>query len=40
VVNKTTGKEYTFKSLPPFLMKLMDAGGLVKYTKKSLKEKS
>jgi len=37
VVNKNTSKEYTFKSLPPFLLKLMEAGGLVEYTKRSLK---
>jgi 3-isopropylmalate/(R)-2-methylmalate dehydratase small subunit len=38
VRNITTGKEYRFKSLPPFLMKLIDAGGLVGYVKQQLKK--
>jgi len=37
ILNKTSGKSYTFQKMPPFLMKLMDAGGLVKYTKKQMK---
>ena len=36
VFNKTTGEEYDFKPLPDFLLKLVEAGGLVEYTKKSL----
>jgi 3-isopropylmalate/(R)-2-methylmalate dehydratase small subunit len=38
VKNLRTGKEYTFKALPDFLLKLMEAGGLVEYTKKKLKK--
>jgi 3-isopropylmalate/(R)-2-methylmalate dehydratase small subunit len=34
---KTKDKTYGFKELPPFLLKLMDSGGLVAYTKKQLK---
>jgi 3-isopropylmalate/(R)-2-methylmalate dehydratase small subunit len=37
VVNKTKKKEYSFKPLPPFLLKLIEAGGLVPYVKKSLR---
>lgn len=38
VTNKTSGKSYTFKKMPPFLIKLMEAGGLVEYTKKQMKK--
>jgi 3-isopropylmalate/(R)-2-methylmalate dehydratase small subunit len=37
VKNLTSRKEYKFKSLPPFLIKLIDAGGLVGYVKQQLK---
>ena len=37
VTNKTTGKSAKFPPMPPFLKKLMDAGGLVEYTKKQMK---
>lgn len=36
VVNKTKKQEYSFKPLPPFLLKLIEAGGLVPYVRKSL----
>lgn len=38
ILNKTSGKSYTFQKMPPFLVKLMEAGGLVKYTKKQMKK--
>ena len=38
VRNLRTGKEYPFKALPDFLMNLMEAGGLVEYTKRKLKK--
>jgi 3-isopropylmalate/(R)-2-methylmalate dehydratase small subunit len=37
VTNKTTGEKAEFPPIPPFLKKLMNAGGLVEYTKKQLK---
>jgi 3-isopropylmalate/(R)-2-methylmalate dehydratase small subunit len=40
ILNKTSGKSYTFQKMPPFLVKLMEAGGLVEYTKKQMKAKS
>jgi 3-isopropylmalate/(R)-2-methylmalate dehydratase small subunit len=40
VRNLTTRKEYAFKSLPPFLIKLIDSGGLVGYVKQQLKTKN
>lgn len=36
VKNLTTGKKYTFKRLPNFLLKLLDCGGLIEYTKEEL----
>jgi len=36
VVNKTKKREYSFKPLPPFLLKLIEVGGLVPYVRKSL----
>jgi 3-isopropylmalate/(R)-2-methylmalate dehydratase small subunit len=38
VTNKTTGATVTFPPMPEFLKKLMDAGGLVEYTKKHLND--
>jgi len=37
VRNLTSGKEYPFKALPDFLLKLIEAGGLVEYTKKQIR---
>jgi len=37
VANKTTGDTADFPPTPPFLKKLVEAGGLVEYTKKQLK---
>lgn len=36
IVNKTNGAMAEFKKMPPFLIELMDAGGLVEYTKNKL----
>ena len=36
IVNLKTRKEYSFPSMPPFILKLVQAGGLVPYTKKQL----
>jgi len=38
VKNARTGKEYSFKALPDFLLKLMESGGLVEYTRNKLKK--
>ncbi len=37
VRNLNTGKENSFKPLPDFLLRLMESGGLVEYTRKRLK---
>ncbi len=37
VRNLSTGVEYEFPSMPSFLMKLVDSGGLVSYVKKQLR---
>jgi 3-isopropylmalate/(R)-2-methylmalate dehydratase small subunit len=39
IKNLSNGKEASFPPLPEFLQKLIDAGGLVEYTKKKLIEK-
>jgi 3-isopropylmalate/(R)-2-methylmalate dehydratase small subunit len=36
VRNLSTGREYSFKPLPAFLLNLMESGGLVEYTRKKL----
>jgi len=36
VSNESTGKEYQFKRYPPFVMKLVEKGGLIPYTKEML----
>ena len=36
LLNETTGKTYAFKSMPDFLIHLIDAGGLVCYVKDQL----
>lgn len=33
IVNNTTGKSYTFKAIPEFMQKLVNAGGLINYAK-------
>jgi 3-isopropylmalate/(R)-2-methylmalate dehydratase small subunit len=38
VTNKTSGRTATFPPMPPFLKKLVEAGGLVEYTKKQMKK--
>lgn len=38
VKNKRSGAKASFPPMPEFLQKLIDAGGLVKYTKSKLKE--
>jgi len=38
VRDPTTGKSWAFKPLPPFLMEIFSAGGLVSYTKRKLKD--
>ncbi len=38
VKNKKTGKKYSFKPLPDFLLRLMESGGLVEYTKRQLRK--
>ena len=38
VRNLKTGKTQTFKPLPPFLVNIFSAGGLVNYTKRKLKD--
>ncbi len=36
IKNLTTGKGYEFKPIPEFLLNLLESGGLVEYTKKSI----
>ena len=36
VINKTKGKEFTIVPLPPARQVIIDAGGLIAYTKKRL----
>jgi 3-isopropylmalate/(R)-2-methylmalate dehydratase small subunit len=38
VRNLSSSKEYGFKPLPPFILKLIDAGGLVGYVKQQLRK--
>ncbi|MFH0900285.1 MAG: 3-isopropylmalate dehydratase small subunit [Pseudomonadota bacterium] len=40
VINKTTGKEYPTVPLPPARQAIIDAGGLIPYTRKKLAESS
>jgi len=37
IINTKTGKEFKFKSMPPFLLNLIESGGLVPYVKSQLK---
>jgi 3-isopropylmalate/(R)-2-methylmalate dehydratase small subunit len=37
IMNKTTKKKYSFNPLPEFLQNLIEAGGLIEYTKGKLK---
>jgi 3-isopropylmalate/(R)-2-methylmalate dehydratase small subunit len=36
--NLTTGQQYQAEPYPPFMMEIMDAGGLVPYTQSRLKD--
>ena len=36
LVNETSGREYEFKGYPPFVMMLIEKGGLIPYTKEAL----
>lgn len=40
VINKTTGKKFAIEPLPPARQAIIDAGGLIAYTRKKLMEKS
>jgi len=40
VVNTSTGKEYKVTPLPPARQAIIDAGGLIAYTRKRLREKA
>ena len=37
ITNETTGRGYAFKSYPPFIMMLVEKGGLMAYTREMLK---
>ena len=37
ITNESTGKRYEFKSYPPFVMMLVEKGGLMAYTREMLK---
>ena len=39
IKNLKTGKEFKFKKMPPFLLNLIESGGLVPYVKSQLKTK-
>ena len=36
IVNLTSGKEYKFSPIPPFMQELLNAGGLIEYAKVKL----
>ena len=36
IVNLTSGKEYKFSPIPPFIQELLNAGGLIEYAKVKL----
>jgi 3-isopropylmalate/(R)-2-methylmalate dehydratase small subunit len=36
VTNKTKGQSFSFKSYPESMMKIVDAGGLIEYTRKTM----
>jgi 3-isopropylmalate/(R)-2-methylmalate dehydratase small subunit len=38
VVNRSTGEAFRFKKMPPFLTRLIAAGGLVEYTKRQMRK--
>ncbi len=38
ITNLTTGKVYKFTPIPPFMQELIEAGGLMKYAEKEIKE--
>ena len=40
IVNQTTGRTFSAQPFPPFLSELIEAGGLVEYTKKRLRERT
>ncbi len=40
VVNETSGKSYRFTPIPEFMQELVDAGGLIKYAQKEMKDGS
>ena len=37
IVNRTTGQTYRAQPIPPFMQKLVEAGGLIEYVKQQLK---
>ena len=38
VINESTGRSYTFPSLPPFVEKIIESGGLIPYTREKFKK--
>jgi len=40
ITNITTGKDYKFRAIPPFMQKLVDAGGLINYAKQNIAKES
>ena len=40
ILNISTGKNYKFRSIPPFMQKLVDAGGLINYAKEKIERES
>ena len=39
IVNLTSGKEYKFSPIPPFMQELLNAGGLIEYAKAKMEQK-
>ena len=39
IKNLTKNREYHFSPIPPFMMELIESGGLIKYAKKEISEK-
>lgn len=40
IVSQASGKSYTFSPIPPFMMELLEAGGLIPYAKKEISQEA
>ena len=37
IINNTQNKTYKFKAIPPFMLELLETGGLMEFAKKEVK---